>query len=69
MKLLLYARPVAMGAFRDSGPNFFLCPEKFVLNIYFNKNKNLALLHVYFALQTSKPGYRLALCQPTLSNL
>jgi len=27
MKLLLYARPVAMGAFRDSGPKFF-CAQK-----------------------------------------
>jgi len=37
--------------------------------MYHNKSKNLASLTVYFALQTSKPGYRLALCQPTLSNL
>jgi len=36
-----------MVAFRGSDPNFFcflqilLCPEKFFLNIYRNKNKNI----------------------------
>jgi len=46
-----------------------LCPERFVLNVYSNENKDLAPLTVYFALQTSKPVYRLASCQPTLSKL
>jgi len=61
-----------MGAFRGSVPNFFcalqifLYPEKFVLNIYHNKIKNIAPLTVYVSLQSSKPGYRCVLCQPTL---
>jgi len=46
-----------------------LCPDKFVLNIYHTKNKNLAPLTVYFAFQTLKPGYCPALCLPTLLNL
>ena len=50
-------------------PQILLFPEKFVLNKYCNKSKNLAPLTVYFALQTSNPGHRLALCQLTLSNL
>jgi len=63
-----------MGAFRGSVPKLFvpkilLFPEKFVLNIHHNKNKDLAPLTVYFALQTSKPGYRPTVCQRTLSNL
>jgi len=46
------------GVFRGSVPKFFcapqilLCLEKFVLNIHLNKNKNLASLTIYFALQT-----------------
>jgi len=61
-----------MGAFRDSVPKFFvppqflLCQERFVLNIYHNKNKNLVPLTVYFALQTwlqacFMPGYTFTL--------
>jgi len=50
-------------------PQILLCLEKFVLMVYRNESKNLASLTVYFALQASKPGYRLALCQPKLSNL
>jgi len=65
---------LAHRAFRAVSLNFFvprnivLCPEKFVLNNYHNK-KNLSPLTVYLALQTSKPSYKPALCQPTLSNL
>jgi len=39
--------PVVIGAFRGSvpkllcAPEIVLCPEKFFLNIYHNKNKNL----------------------------
>jgi len=47
-------------------PTIFLCPEKFVLNTYRNKHKNLAPVTVYSALRISKPGYKPALCQPTL---
>jgi len=46
-----------MRAFKGSVPIFcapaiLLCPEKFVLNIYHNKYKNLASLTVDFALET-----------------
>jgi len=64
-----------MATFWGSVPNFFcapqilLCLEEFVLIIYRYKSRNLASLTLYFALQTSTPGYRLALCQPTLPNL
>jgi len=76
IQLLLYARSIAMGAFRYSVPNFFVppkvcCAQKswFCVFVSRNKNKNLVPLTDFFALQTSKPVYRPALCQPTLSNL
>jgi len=49
-------------------PPKLCCPEKFVSDIYQIKNKNLVPLIVHAAFPTSKPGYRLALFQLTLSN-
>ena len=48
-------RPVAKGELEDSGPKIFLCPRKFVLNIWLKQNpcpsKIYILLH-----QNVKPG-------------
>ena len=40
------------GGIQGQCPKNFLCPEKFVLNIHHNKNKNLPPLTVYFTLKT-----------------
>jgi len=62
------------GGIQGQSSKIFLCPEKFVLNIYHNENKNLATLTVYFAHQNClqvclMPAYTFKLVTLTVQTL